>query len=416
MKGLTPQQNHDYSSITFWIKQVAENAPALALQKICTCPGFRKLLIKLVESNLPVMIKHTAALQKEITRQRHFQKQPKSSKQVDAVLLPVSSGISKKPRVDHAAKAAYLSEKLHLLPAMFAKYAASDYRSDIEAEEEVIVNIAQAQEVSGTEIVRYTGNRKVSGTATPKQKETGAKGKKNDEGTDDEETNIADDDAHEVAEDHEISTARKDYIAYCTEQELIRGTPEALERMKLYCQDLQQDDGTQISPGKKFKDEVKEVFVAGTKLGFDLIKERILDFAEKKLSLRTQIPATAWDLEDPISIFNAIEHAAAQSDDAKIHQAYGQMQLYTSINDLVRKGRRSGQRCKKDADRHELPQLEFLDYFADRKVGKKASLEAKWHMRARFRKEYYGGMNWLDMANLFEGTGVVFVFVVASKF
>lgn len=104
-----------------------------------------------------------------------------------------------------------------------------------------------------------------------------------------------------------------------------------------------------------------------------------------------------------------------QSDDAKINQAYSQMQLYTSINQLISKGRRSAQKYKKDADRHQLAQLSFLDEYADKKVGNAVSLAAKKAMRSKFHDEYYGGENWLDMVNLFSGTGVVFVFAMVSK-
>lgn len=403
MKGLTPQQSHDYSEATYWIKRMTQ-APALALKKICNAPGFRKFLIKLVEADLSMMAKHHAALGKELTKQRHLQREPKASKQVEDVLRPVFGGISKKARVDHAAKATYLEGKLQLLPAMFAMFGNVDSRSDQEVDE-VMIDSARVQEVSGSQLVRYTGNEEASGTLVLKQMKIGAKGKIVNKVA-----NIDDDDEHEVANE-EVDIARKDYIAYHAEQEIVHGTVQALEKMKLYYQDLLWDPHMY----RKFNTELEAVFSAGTKLSFDLIKDQILEFAGRTSKLRTQIPAVAWNLNDPISIYNAIEHAMAQSDDAKINQAYGQMQLYTSINRLVAKGRRSAQKFKKDADRHQLAQLDFLDEYADKKVGNAASLAVKKAMRSKFRDEYYSGENWLDMANLFGGTGVVFVFAMASK-
>lgn len=417
MKGLTPQQSHDCSQITFWIRQIVETAPNLTLQKICNAPAFRKLLIKLVETNLPTMEKHVATIQKHIRIQKRVEKEQKASKGKETVLFPVSSGISKKPRVNHAAKAAYLTEKLQLLPGLIGKYAGPYSRSD-EAAEDAFRKFFRVQDVSGTEVALRTANGEASRAVQPKQETARAKGKKVDKAT----TIIDSDDEHAASDNEtepssdEIDTARKDYEAYHTEQELTRGTASALEKMKHYCRALR--TGAQPLPSSKLDTETAAVFAAGTKLSFDLIKDGMLAFASRTCTHQPQSPirATSWNLDDPIGIYNAIASAATASDDAKIKLAYGQMQLYTSINRLVTQGRRSVQKHKGDAQRHQLPQLDFLDQYADEKVGPAAGREAKRAMRAEWRGAYYAGMNWLDMADMFEGTGVVFVFLVASGF
>lgn len=413
MKGLTPQQSHDCNQIIFYIRQIVETAPPLTLQKICNAAFFRKLLVKLTESNLPVMERHVAAIQKHIRMQKRKQEEQKMSKGKEAVLLPVSSGISKKPRVNHAAKAAYLTQKLQLLPGLIGKYA-GPYSRNSEAPEDAFRKFFRFQGVSGTEVALRTENGEGSGTV----KETiGAKGNKVGKAS----TIIDTDDEHGWSDNETepssdgMNTAGKDYEAYHTEQEINRGTVSALSKMKLHCRALQ--PSAHPLPASRFNSEVSAVFAAGTKLSFDLIKDGILTFASRTCTLQAQtpMPATSWNLDDPIGIYNAIEHASTASEDAKIKLAYGQMQLYTSINRLVSEGRRSRQKLKADAQRHQLAQLDFLDQFADEKVGNTAGLEAKRAMRAGWSKAYYAGMNWLDMAALFEGTGVVFVFLVASE-
>ena len=412
MKGLTTRQNHAYTSIVHWIKDCAENAPPLALQKIVRAPATRDLFLEAAKHDVPGTEKFVDVLQKGIAKEKRKQKQSKTSKRTEAVLLPVRGGITKKPRFNHVAKADHFAEELQLQSTMFATTAdiggGDFYRSNDEAEEEAIY-LAQPQKESGNEIADCTENEQTSGMVTLKQKETGAKGKKAGE-----QTGIDSDDKSAMVAD-EISSARKKYTAYCTELDIIRGTTAGLEEMKLYFRGLQ--DCSRPLAAAKFEAEVEGVFYAGTKLCPDISKSKVLELAERTLGspeLRTQIPATAWDKEDPIGIYNAIEQASAHSDQAKIHRAYGQMQLFTSVNLLVKRGRRSAQKHKMDADPHKLPQLDFLDGLADEKVGD-AKLELKWQMRAKFRSEYYGGNNWLDMAALFEGTGVVFVFVMARE-
>ncbi|KAA6408725.1 MAG: hypothetical protein FRX48_07807 [Lasallia pustulata] len=396
MKGLSAEQDHAYSMITFWIKQVAGNAPVLALQKICTSPGFRKFLMKLVESNLgKAHCSFAEGNQKAGALAAALEFVQASRRRLASCLQRDKQDTKGQP----CREAAYLSEKLQMVPAMFENATGVDRRSDEEVEEEEVIKVAGA---SG---VHYTGKGRISGTVKQKQTRIGAKWEK-DGGS----SNTDDNEGHEAAED-EMDKARKDNIAYCTERNIVRGTRKALNQMRDYCGDL--EDSPRPLCDKKFKAEVSEIFLAGTKLSFDVIKDQFLDFAERTSSLRTLVPATAWDLDDPISIFNAIEHASTQSDDAKIRQAYGQMQLYASINRLVDQGRRSKQKHKKDAARHQLPQLDFLDQYADEKA-RNEKPEAKKLMRYKFRQEYYGGRNWLEMANLFGGTGVVFVFLVAK--
>ncbi|KAI4126745.1 MAG: hypothetical protein LQ347_004850 [Umbilicaria vellea] len=411
MKGLSPQQSHHCRQITFWIRQIVETAPNLTLQKICNAPAFRKLLIKLVESDLPMMEKHVAALQKQIKIQKRVEKEQRASKGKEVVLRSVPSGISKKPRVNHAAKAAYLTEKLQLLPGLIGEYAGPYSRSG-EAAEDAFREFFRVRDVSGTEVALRTEPREASGTVNSKQETTVARRKKVNKAS----TVIDSDDEHEASDNEtepssdEIDTARKDYEAYHIEQELSRGTASALEKMKRHCRAL--GTGAPPLPSSKLDTEIAAVFAAGTKLSFELIQDGILAFA----SSTSQPPIRAtWNLDDPIGIYNAIASASAASDDAKIKTAYGQMQLYTAINRLVSQRRRPAPTLQRDAQRHQLPQLGFLDQYADEKVGRAAGREAKRVMRAEWQGAYYAGMHWLDMADAFEGTAVVLVFLVASE-
>lgn len=94
---------------------------------------------------------------------------------------------------------------------------------------------------------------------------------------------VADDDEDKVA-DREVNITHKDYIAYYAEQEIVRGKTQALEKMKLYYQDLLYRDPLMR---RKFNTELEAVFSAGTKLSFNLIKDYILELAECSSKLRT---------------------------------------------------------------------------------------------------------------------------------
>ncbi|MCJ1298956.1 hypothetical protein MMC08_001747 [Hypocenomyce scalaris] len=233
MKDLTTRQNHANTSIIHWIKGCAENASPLALQKIVRAPATRNLFLKAAKHDVPGTEKFVDVLQKEIAKEKRKQKQPKTSKRVGAVLLPVRGGITKKPRLNHVAKADHFAEKLQLQSTIFtttADIGGGEFnRSNDETEEEAIY-LAQPQEESGNEIADCSENEQTSG------------------------------------------------------MDIIRGTTAGLEELKLYSRDLQ--DCSRPLAATKFEAEVQGVFYAGTKLCPDISKSNVLELAERPLGVQ----------------------------------------------------------------------------------------------------------------------------------
>lgn len=174
---------------------------------------------------------------------------------------------------------------------------------------------------------------------------------------------------------------------------------------------------TLMRPGK-VNQEIKELFVLCHKLNFDVVKHRLLEFAEQRQkdpSSRAQIANLAENAE-PIAIFRAIQVSAANEADAKLHRIYGQIQLVKSINRKIEEGY-TPKTLKDLDDRKDVlilgPSGYFLDEMAD-EVWAGEQLELKGRTRARLRREYHAGRHWLKMIESLGGMGAVLVFVFAG--
>ena len=122
----------------------------------------------------------------------------------------------------------------------------------------------------------------------------------------------------------------------------------------------------------------------------------------EKLQTRTN-----WKTTDPGEILDILENFKRNTIANKIHRAYGQTMLFSSVNAQVATG------YKSTVTGHRSDHAALLEELARKKAGPVSQTEID-QIIASYFYEYYAGRNWLAVIDWFGGSGVVLVFVIAG--
>ena len=135
---------------------------------------------------------------------------------------------------------------------------------------------------------------------------------------------------------------------------------------------------------------------------------------QNHLESRSKMPGenlqahVTWDTSNPSKILDGLEDVMRNTIDNKIHRAYGQTVLFSSVNAQVAKGYRSiatGRRSN---------HITILEELAHKRAGTVSAREIE-QMAARYLKDYHAGQRWLAVIDWFGGNGIVLIFVIAGK-
>ena len=181
----------------------------------------------------------------------------------------------------------------------------------------------------------------------------------------------------------------------------IRGTPEILEIIKKKCF---AGSNSRSKPRQDNTDKLNREFEAIShrmqRLDFYSCKDSLLVYLDNRLQepgSKIEMPST-WDLSRPHTIYDTLQKVGVTTTDSKIHRAYGQIQLFCSVNE------KAGSMLMRNTTLHNL---------ACDKAGKLVGKE-KDNVINSYRAEYRAGRRWLDIASWFGGTAIVFIFINAG--
>ncbi len=184
-------------------------------------------------------------------------------------------------------------------------------------------------------------------------------------------------------------------------------TPTIEAYVKAHCLTLK---SSRTRPQFYIQDEIAKILNTSSLLDFYKARRELSQYLEnreivpgKKLEART-----TWNMSNPGEILDTLQTVRKNTFDAKIHRAYGQTMLFSSINSQVDEGNKSivtGQM---------LGHREILKKLALEKAGSVSKLE-KDRMIASYLSEYYAGKKWLRVIDCFGGSGIVLIFVTAGK-
>ena len=137
---------------------------------------------------------------------------------------------------------------------------------------------------------------------------------------------------------------------------------------------------------------------------------------EHHLESREKIPGEnlqariTWNTSNPSKILDALEDVIRNTIDNKIHRAYGQTLLFSSVNAQVAKGYRSTATGHRRSDHCAL-----LKELAHKRAGSVSKRELE-QMVSKYLNEYYAGQKWSAIIDWFGGGGIVLIFVIAGKY
>ena len=156
--------------------------------------------------------------------------------------------------------------------------------------------------------------------------------------------------------------------------------------------------------------EIGKIWTLVLLLNFFQVKPELY----KHLESREQVPGHQlqtlidWNTTDVGEILDALTNVKRSTIDNKIHRAYGQTMLVSSVDAQIAKGYKStvsGQRSDVVAIMKEL---------AWKKAGPVSRTELD-QIISSYIYEYHAGQKWLAVMDWFGGSGIVLVFVIAGK-
>lgn len=116
---------------------------------------------------------------------------------------------------------------------------------------------------------------------------------------------------------------------------------------------------------------------------------------------------TIWTSSDPGEILDALANVRMSSLDNKIHHAYGQTLLVSSVDAQV------ARRCK-TVTAHRSDHKALFKELARKKAGPVSKKERDQITKSYFY-EYQSGRKWLAVIDWFGGSGIVLIFIIAGK-
>ena len=158
------------------------------------------------------------------------------------------------------------------------------------------------------------------------------------------------------------------------------------------------------------QEEIDQILKTIRRLEFYTTKGTLAQYLEnrermpgKKLQARPM-----WDMSNLGGILDALQTVKTNTVDNKIHRAYGQKLLFTSVNNQVDKG------YKPRLSGRMFDQTAILEELALKKAGPVSQRE-KHQMISAYLHEYHAGRKWSAVFDSFGGSGIVLVFVTAGK-
>ena len=193
---------------------------------------------------------------------------------------------------------------------------------------------------------------------------------------------------------------------YQVEIGLVRKTPAIEAYIRAALRDLKPT----CRPGSDVEGEITEILMVTSFLEFFRTKRELQHHLESREKLpdgmlQARVP---WDTSDPSKILDALEDVMRNTIDNKIHRAYGQTVLFSSVNAQVAQGYRS------TTTRHRCDHTAILKELAHKRAGTVSSREIE-QMVSRYLREYYAGQKWLTVIEWFGGGGIVLIFIIAGK-
>ena len=156
--------------------------------------------------------------------------------------------------------------------------------------------------------------------------------------------------------------------------------------------------------------EVTKVWKIVLLLDFFKTKREVYQYLENREKMPGEKLHTRskWESTDPSKILETLQNVKRDTVDNKIHRAYGQTMLFSSVNAQVADGYRStvtGHRCNHTA---------LLEELARQKAGPVTETEIRQIISSYFY-EYYAGQRWLAVIDWFGGDGIVLIFLIAGN-
>lgn len=160
----------------------------------------------------------------------------------------------------------------------------------------------------------------------------------------------------------------------------------------------------------KIHDEITKIlkmlpFLEAYKAQRELLKY----LSEREEQSGENLPARIdWNVSNPSEILDALENVKKNSSDNKIHRAYGQMKLFSSVRGQVAQG------YKSTITGHRSDHTAILKELARKRSGSLSKPETDQMIKDNL-DEYNAGQKWSAVVDWFGGSGIVLVFVTAGS-
>ena len=210
------------------------------------------------------------------------------------------------------------------------------------------------------------------------------------------ETDDEDDDKH-ASEDDNLDV----------EMKIIRRDPP--EKIVNHCLYKLGNSNESVDCRRKSLDEIFDVFP-------NLYPERLSEELSESLSNQLVKPSISTgprvcDMEDPIELFHALQNFTANTEDIKIHQAYGRKRLYETVEAQAwSKSRKISSSVFEKA-----PHIEILEDLAQKIAGPVSAKAREKQQQKRCISHYHGGKHWVKIIEDFGGPGIVIMFIVGGE-
>ena len=116
---------------------------------------------------------------------------------------------------------------------------------------------------------------------------------------------------------------------------------------------------------------------------------------------------TIWSSSDPAEILETLENVRMSTLDNKIHRAYGQTILVSSVDAQVARG------CK-TVKGHRSDHMTIFEELACKKAGSVSKTELA-QIASSYFYEYQSGQKWLAVIDWFGGSGIILIFIIAGN-
>lgn len=195
---------------------------------------------------------------------------------------------------------------------------------------------------------------------------------------------------------------------YDVETGLTMGTPTIMVSFRAYFLTL---ESSKSRPHSSIDDEISKILsFPKLFLEFYKTKHELHQYLQNRENMAGErlTARTAWNVSNPSEILDALENVKRNTADSKVHRAYGQTMLFSSVNTQVAGG------YKSTVSGHRSDHTAILEELARKKVGAVSKPEIEQTISSHLH-EYYAGQKWSAVIDWFGGSGIVLLFVTAGK-